>query len=327
MGSCKYVIDRTVQFGKERKQFGQPVISFEMQKAKLADMVVRTFEVDSACYRMIGEMEERLEALGEDADSGAEIKVMRRFGPETSIIKIYGSETLMRVANHSVRMHGGYGFCREYQVERVMRDNVVDTIFEGTNDINRMICFGDTVKNVYMGEFPFREYTEDLHRRLREDDLGSSSEDSPVADEEARLVALKRALVFTLEQAMIGIGKDVRVEQAVMSEFASAMTELYGAESSVARIRWLLSEGKATGGRAEILEAIAKLALENALEAGAPVCRRVLAHVAQGGHYEKRSAELERLLAGAAPRQRPLDVYHLANLVAEYVIDAGKYPF
>lgn len=328
MGSCKYVIDRTVKFGLERKQFGQAVLSFEMQKTKLADMVVRTFEVDSACYRMIGEMESCLEVLEDGPEKPSkEIGVMRRFGPETSIIKIYGSETLMRVANHAVRMHGGYGFCREYQVERVMRDNVVDTIFEGTNDINRMICFGDTVKNIYMAEMPFREFTEDLHRRLREGDLEFRGDPSPVRDEEARLVALKRALVYVIEKAMIGVGKDVRVEQAVMAEVASAMTEVYGAESSVARIRWLLSEGKARGERATVLEAVAKLALQNAIDQTAPACRRILAHVTKGGNYAGCAEDLERLLAGTAPVEAPLDVYGLENQVADYVIDCGKYPF
>lgn len=328
MGSCKYVIDRTVQFGRERKQFGQPVISFEMQKAKLADMVVRTFEVDSACYRMVGELEAMLSEIPKGpGHARAEIDVLRRFGPETSIIKIYGSETLMRIANHSVRMHGGYGFCREYQVERVMRDNVVDTIFEGTNDINRMICFGDTVKNIYGAQFPFREHLESIHRALRDDDLEIHLDPSPVRDEEARLVALKRAMAFAIEYALIGVGKDVRVEGQIMGEVATAMMELYGAESSMARVRYLLAEGKASGARAEVLHAIVKLALENAIETAAPVCRRVLAHVTEAEHHRRRAAELERLLAETLPKQPPLDVYALNSQVAEFVIDAGKYPF
>lgn len=328
MGSCKYVIDQTVKFGRERKQFGQSVITFEMQKAKLADMVVRTFAVDSTCYRMIGQMEEELEQLEKGPNyERDQIEVMRRFGPESSIIKFVGSETLMRVANHGVRMHGGYGFCQEYHVERVMRDNVVDTIFEGTNDINRMVCFGDTVKNIYGGVIPFREFLEGIHRALRKDKLEVAVPESPLSEEESRLMALKRALAYTFEQALLGVGKDVKVEQQVMSEMATAMGELYNAESTLARVLYLLTEEGVTGERAEVLKAVVQLALENARTEGAEVCRRVLAHVTSGPTHLQRAQDLERLLAASAPKHPPLDVFGLSNLIAEYVIDAGKYPF
>lgn len=326
MGSCKYVIDKTVKFGKERKQFGQPVITFEMQKAKLADMVVRTFAVDSMCYRMIGQLEEELSELEPGPNyERDQIEVMRRFGPETSIVKIAGSETLMRVANHGVRMHGGYGFCQEYHVERVMRDNVIDTIFEGTNDVNRMVCFGDTVKNVYGGAIPFREALEAIHRDLRKDRLEVSVEDSPLAEEERQLVALKRSMAYTLEQALIGIGKDVRVEQQVMSEFSTAMMELYNAESSWGRIHHLLTEGVGPE-YAEVLRAVLQLAIENARSEAGGVCRRILSHVTSGPTGKQRAGDLERLLAQAQPSE-PLDVFGANSRVAEYVIDAGKYPF
>jgi hypothetical protein len=256
-----------------------------------------------------------------------QIEVMRRFGPETSIVKIAGSETLMLAANHGVRMHGGYGFVQEYHVERVMRDNVVDTIFEGTNDVNRMVCFGDTVKNIYGGAFPFREFTEKIHRDLRRDKLEISVKDSSLAEEEKRLMALKRALVYTFEQALIGVGKDVRVEQQVMSEMSTAMTELYGAESSLARVLYLIQEGMAKGERGEVLKAIVRLTLENALNEGCKMCRNVLAHVTTGPTYLQRSKDLERLLAATTPTHPPGDIYGLNSRVAEYVIDAGKYPF
>jgi alkylation response protein AidB-like acyl-CoA dehydrogenase len=325
LGSCKYAIDKAIRFGTERKQFGQPVLTFAMQKAKLADMVARTFALDAVCYRILGAIDDALEAAGK---AGGEIPVLRRFGLETSVIKVLGTETLMRVANHAVRMHGGYGFSAEYHVERVMRDNVVDTIFEGTNDINRMVCFGELTKGAYSGQIGLRPFLEGVHAALRSGELEAVTADGPLADQVGRVFGLKRAFAYVAERALVGVGKDVRVRQQPMAALSDGVIALYAAESALVRARMLLAEGGAGNGsggsRARAVEAIARLQVHLAAQSIARIGQEILVHLSRPGDLGRHQSELGALLAVGAG---PVDVYGLQNELAEYVTEQGRYPF
>lgn len=322
VGSSKYVIDKTIVFGKDRKQFGQPVILFEMQKAKLADMVCSTFAADSLCYRTIGAIDERIAKIDHGGADYQEqvVKVLRSFGVEASIVKVAGTETLMKVANHGVRMHGGYGFTEEYQVERVLRDNVVDTIFEGTNDINRMLAFGTLVQNIFAGEFDFRGTLDALHADVRAGRFGTERPEGPLGLELKRLSDAKRALAYTVESAIIGLGKDVRVEQQVQATLTDAMIALYAAESTVARVLQLHADVSAA--RRELLDAIATIVVHEKCGDLARLTLDTMSHVALPGELPARRATLTRLLEGA---DVAVDTMKLKRLVADHAIETGRY--
>lgn len=323
LGSAKYTIDLTLKFGRDRKQFGQPVITFEMQKAKLADMVASVFAVDSLSYRTVGAIDDVIEKLdhGDPSYEEKAIDVLRSFGVETSIIKIAGSETLMKVANHAVRMHGGYGFCEEYQVERVMRDNVIDTIFEGTNDINRLVVTSSLVQNIFGGELPFREYMEALHRDLRS---GRSQPPSTgrLASEADRIEAAKRALAYTVERCIIGVGKDVRVEQQIVAALADGLIALYAAESTLARVLDIIEGGDRECQTA--LEDLVALVTRERCEEIRRLAVECISHVVPEGNVSATLSTLRKLLE---PLDIVVDVVKLKRNIAEYVIEIGRYPF
>ncbi|HEY3444817.1 MAG TPA: acyl-CoA dehydrogenase family protein [Myxococcales bacterium] len=322
LGTSKYVIEKTLAFGRDRKQFGQPVISFEMQKAKLADMVCSTFALDSLAYRTIGAIDERAAKVPKSDPGHAAhlIDTLRSFGVEASIVKVFGTETLMRVANHGVRMHGGYGFCEHYQVERILRDNVVDTIFEGTNDINRMLAFGTLVQNIFAAEFPFRETMDALHAELRAGRYGTAQPAGPLGLELKRLADAKRALAYTVETAIIGLGKDVRVEQQVAATLTDALIALYAAESTLARVLQLRAQVQA--GRRELLDAIARIVVHEKCADLARCTLDTLSHVAPPAELPARRSTLTRLLEGS---DVPVDTMRLKRLVADHAIETGRY--
>ena len=324
LGTAKYTTELTIKFGKDRKQFGQPVISFEMQKAKLADMFCNIFALDALCYRVAGAVDvacNKVDKADEKYDEKI-IRALRAFGVETSIVKIAGSETLMKIANHAVRMHGGYGFCEDYHVERVMRDNVVDTIFEGTNDVNRMVIFGNTVQAVLGAEIDFREYMEALHADVRAGNYKVATEEGPLGPATERVAQAKRALCYTIEQAIMGVGKDVRVEQQVMAAMADAMIAAYMAESALARAHMLMET--ADDARKDVLLAIAGVVARERCSEIRRLCVDTVWHVVPPGELEHKRTVLMNLLQ---PLDLPVDVMRLRRTVAEHAIEAGRFDF
>lgn len=323
LGNAKYAFDRTVAFGKERKQFGQPIITFDLQKAKLAEMAQWIYAADSVLYRTIGRIDDEIARApaGRDPEEWV-IEVTRRFGVEASIGKVLGSETCAKVAYHAVRMHGGYGFMEEYQVERIARDNVVSTIYEGTNDVNRLVIGGDLVKNIFGARIPFREYLDDVKERLRAARLRDPLLAGPLAEEHERTAALKRATAWLVERALIGIGKDVRVLQQPMVALADALIALYAADSTVARAYDRLRAG--AGEDAAAIEAIAKLVVGEACREVEAKALEIIPAVTPRERVKEQLGTFRRLAAAFAGA---VDVEGLKRVVADRAIEAGKYAF
>jgi len=318
MGSCKLAIDLTVKFASERKQFGRPVIEFDLQQAKLAEMTAWTYGADSLCYRVAGRLGADLARLPDDHTPLDEVAVMRRYGLECAEIKVLGSETLSDVLYHAVRMHGGYGFCAEYHVERLARDNVVDTIYEGTNDINRVVLAGALAESVYGGTIPFRPFLEEVHRRLREDDLERPAPEGYLGAEVLRTADLKTALAWAIEQVFVAVGKDLKNEQQVTLALADALISVHRAESAVART---ISVG-ADHAQAAVRTACCRLLLHEAAEAVARRTREALEGALPEWDRPAKRATLDRLLA---PCRIPTDVVALKRRIARHVLDRGRY--
>jgi alkylation response protein AidB-like acyl-CoA dehydrogenase len=159
LGNCKYAIDLTTRYASERKQFGQPVITFDMQKGRLADMAVDTYALEALGYRVVGAIDAKREQLEHGERYGERsIEIFRANALECSCVKVAGAETLQSVLDKAIRMHGGYGFIQEYKLEMLARDNVVDNIYEGTNDVNRLTIFDTLARNVLGAGFPFRAF-------------------------------------------------------------------------------------------------------------------------------------------------------------------------
>lgn len=323
LGNAKYAFDLTLKFAKERKQFGQPVASFDMQKSKIAEMAAWIYALDAVCYRTVGRIDEECAKRPEGTTPEEwTIEVTRRFGVECSITKVLGSEVCSKVCYHAVRIHGGYGFVEEYQVERLTRDNVVSTIYEGTNDINRLVISGDLVKNIYGGTVPFREFLEDVKKRLTSGKLVDSAPEGPLGMDHARLAAAKRALGWVVERTLLGVGKDVRVLQQPLVAVSDALTALYAAESAYARAFDRIAAG--AGEDEAALAAIVGLSVHDACREIRERGSDILASVTPCEKLDEERATFARL-AGAF--DIPVDTYRLKRVLADRAVEVGHYPY
>lgn len=326
LGSMKYAINKALTYSLARKQFGQAIATFDMQKSRIAQMVSRTYATDAICYRIAGEIDmEVAESKGEDKQA-AKVKVVRKHALEASIAKIYGSEALNFVAQHAVFMHGGYGYLTEYEVERVYRDNIVDMIYEGTNDVNRMVIFDDLVRNLFGHQIPYRESVSALDAALRNDSIEITGWDhmpEGLRCAAKRLQAAKAATLYALNHCLIHCGKNVRNEQQVMREMSDAMVQLYAMDSTLARVAQRLSASGGKGCEAEV--AIATLVVHDGTKAVHDHTNDALLAAIKGeGERSSKLATLARLHAAMASH---VAIAEVRRKVAETVIDAGKYCF
>ena len=257
LGACKSTIDHATAYALERRQFGQPVAFFDALRKKLAEMVVRTFVLDSVIYRTVGLMDERISALDPASPRHADevMAALEEYAIEASIAKVLGSETLAFVVDQGIQIYGGYGFSEEFPLAGVYRDCRIDRIFEGTNEINRMVIYGYFLKKALMEELPLREAV----RTLAE----APGTNGPLARELGAIDGVRRLALAALDEAICHYGQDLRNEQIVGEDLADLVIAYYGASSALARLR-RLGEGALTEDKA--LRSLARLIVAHALE-------------------------------------------------------------
>ncbi|HPR63678.1 MAG TPA: acyl-CoA dehydrogenase family protein [Thermoanaerobaculia bacterium] len=256
LGGCKACVGQAVTYALERKQFGQPIATFDAIRSKFADMVVRTYVLDSAIYRTVGLMEERISTLDPSSED-YRLKVwdaLEAFAIEASIAKILGSETLFGVSDHGIQIYGGYGFIEEYPMAGVFRDTRIDRIYEGTNEINRMVIYGYLLKNALLEEIPLRESVKTWTKM-------PSMAEGPFAWEIQALEAMRRMVMKLVDRAIGVYGQDLRNEQIVGEQLADLVIGYYGASSALNRV--LHHDGS---GRDRALKSIVRLAVTSVLK-------------------------------------------------------------
>jgi len=324
LGTSKVAIEKAITYASARKQFGQPIVSFDMQKARLADMITQVYAVDSICYRTAGVIDEVRETLS-GSEQEAKVEAVRRYAMEASCVKVLGSETLHAVAREAIFMHGGYGYLDEYHVERMYRDNIVDMIYEGTNDINRMVIFDDLVRNIFRSGIPFRENIELLEHRIRTEQMEYPLDDAMPSELVAaakRVAAAKEAVLYTLNHALIHCGKNIKAEQQVMREVSNSVIALYAMDSSVARAADRLISDPSVA--AEEVVACVELIVHDGVSSIRDHTTNTLLACVKGAELERKLDTLEGLHLRMRSR---IPVAELKRVVAECAIEAGKYPF
>jgi len=321
LGNCKYAIDKAVHYALERKQFGQSIASFDLQKARIAEMVVDTFALDSLSYRAVGDIDRAMEQVPRgEGYHRAMINALRTYALECSMVKIAGSETLQEVTNAAIRIHGGYGFVAEYEVERMSRDNVVDTLYEGTNDVNYLTMFDTLARNIFGGVVPFREYMETLNQTLRNGRVGRDRLGGPLGEARADVNAGKRVTAFVVNHAIIHCGKNIKNEQQVMGSIAFMLLGLYAMESTVARVYQLVEARGASKCEAQL--AIADLVCHKNGRMIRDFAEDVIGSVVSPGQRPQRLADLQALTDSL---NRRVNVVQLRRTVAENVAETGRY--
>jgi len=319
VGGAKHVLMTASKYTKERKAFGKQIGDFGLMKEKLAEMAIQIFAVESMVYRSAGNIETMVSAAAGDKVAHC-MKVLEEYAIESSIAKVYGSEMLDYVVDEAVQIFGGYGFHEEYPVCRAYRDSRINRIFEGTNEINRMLIVQMLMKRAMGGQLPLIPAAMKLADEILS---GPSFEESPegVLAEETLVVAnAKKMFLQAAGGAVQKFREKLADEQELVAALANVVMEVYAMESCLLRAQKAASaKGEAAN---KIMIDAARVFISDAMERVEHEAKRALAAVHEGDMLTTQMAVLKRF--GKRPA---LDTIALRRNVAAAVQAQDRYPF
>ncbi|HZP48046.1 MAG TPA: acyl-CoA dehydrogenase family protein [Vicinamibacterales bacterium] len=311
MAGVKLALGHSVKYAKERRQFGRAIAEFGLIKEKLAGMAVRAFVGDAMSYRALGDVDRALEAV--DRSDGARVmKTIEGFAVECSINKVWTSEALAWAVDQAIQVFGGNGYSREFPVERMYRDARITRIYEGTNEINRLLIPGRLQK-----QSPALFSADAARDALR--DQPSPSARGPLAAERDFVARAKRVAVALLGQSASSFADGFKEAQEVQAQIADVVIEVYAIESAVARAEKMALRGDA---RASLAEDAARVYAEDASGRIAQAAKQVVNALAGRGVDNAFGVNVQRLTVHAG-----VDAIALRRRLADAVIDAGRHPF
>jgi alkylation response protein AidB-like acyl-CoA dehydrogenase len=307
-GGAQAVVGEASRYASTRKQFGQPIASFGAIKHKLGEMVVREYAVESMLYRTAGLIDAMI-GHGDPGGAGPSkvLEALEEFAIESSILKVASSEMLDYVLDENVQIHGGNGFVRDYPAERHYRDARVNRIFEGTNEINRLLIPGMLMRRALKGGLPLIPAALKLQDELLTPSMAELPGDGPFEAERRAIGAMKKVALMVLGTAMQKYGEKVVDEQEILSWTADILMDLYAAESV------LLRAAQASAAPNAALHAdAARVAVNDAAIRVDGAARQALAAMADGDMLRTLLAALRRVLKvtpinTVAPRRRIVD--------------------
>lgn len=249
VGGSKRTLRIAIEYALERKQFKQPIASFGAIQQKIADMAIQLYALEAMSYRVAGYMDTNIDALDKSAPSYAAdmMAAIEEFAVEDSIMKVVGSETADFIADEAVQIHGGYGYSAEYEVERTYRDSRINRIFEGTNEINRMLIPGMILKRTMKGELPLFDVI------ARAEAVLKGERETPPTPSETGLAheffVAERSKLLSVYLANLAIQRhmaDFKDQQEIMLALADMIMLVYGMDSTLARVQQRADAGTAT---------------------------------------------------------------------------------
>ncbi len=309
-GGCRADLADAIQYAKERKAFGKSISEFGMIQHKIAEMGVRMYASESMTYRVVGAIEAQLAGFSWDApDAGnQQLKAVEEFAAECSFIKVFASETLDYVVDECVQIHGGYGFSQEYSCEHAYRDSRINRIFEGTNEINRLLATGMIMKRAQKGLLPMMEAGKKLHAEiLAGPQLGGEVD---------KVANAKKIGLFSMGMAVQKFGAALEEQQEVVANITDILMNAYALESVTLRTEKIARSGKNAENAKEMTAVFAHEAMET-IESAA---KTVLAACSEGDALRTNLAVLKRFT-----KAEPVDTIGLRKKIAARMIESGKY--
>jgi hypothetical protein len=313
VGASKRVLSVSLAYAKQRKAFGHEIADFGMIQHKLAEMAIRIFAAESMSYRGEGLISQHLEGFTWDEPDAAKrmMKAVEEFAAECSIVKVYGSEVLDYVVDEGVQIHGGYGFHQDYAVERAYRDSRINRIFEGTNEINRLLATGMLLKRAQRGQLPVVEAVKKLQAEILAGPTLASG-----GSEDGRLVEnAKKTALLTLGIAYQKFGLALEEQQEVLAAMTDIAMNAFAMESVYLRAQKL-----AKLGNGEIVADVASVFLREAMEIVESAARNALAGSSEGDALRTNMAVLKRFT-----KFEPVNAIAARRRIAERLLAAGRY--
>jgi alkylation response protein AidB-like acyl-CoA dehydrogenase len=312
-GGAKEVLRISLAYAKERKAFGKSIAEFGMIQHKLAEMAIRIFATESATYRVVGLIESQLEGFSWEQPDAAqiELKAVEEFAAECSYIKIFASEMLDYVTDEGVQIHGGYGYHQDYAVERAYRDSRINRIFEGTNEINRLLATGMLLKRAQRGQLGLVEAVKKLQAEIL---AGPSA--AATGSEDARLVEnAKKIALFTLGVAFQKFGAALEEQQEVVASITDIAMNAFAMESVYLRAQKLAKLHKG-----EIAADASAVFLREGMEIAESSARNALAASSEGDALRTNLAVLKRFA-----KFEPVNAIAARRRIADRLLAAGRY--
>ncbi|HXU28345.1 MAG TPA: acyl-CoA dehydrogenase family protein [Bacteroidia bacterium] len=322
IGASKQVITKSVEYTNERNQFGRPISKYGAIRYKLAEQAVRTFACESAAYRASQNIEDAIHALiaGGMDEAKAKLKGIEQFAVECAILKVHGSEVLDYVVDEGVQVYGGMGYSAEAPMDRAYRDARINRIFEGTNEINRMLIIDMVLKRAMKGELDLMGPAQKVASELMGIPDMSEPDDTLFAYEKQLIVNYKKAILMVAGAAVQKLMTTLSKEQEIIMNIADMAIETYVAESVLLRVEKLVGMRGEAACEAQL--AMMRVYLNDACDKIGVYGKEALNSFAEGDELRMMLMGLKRFT-----KQQPFNPKAARQVVAEKLIAANKYCF
>ncbi|MGA7058134.1 MAG: acyl-CoA dehydrogenase family protein [Terriglobales bacterium] len=320
VGGARVSIESAVAYAKERKAFGKTIGEFGLVREKIANMATLIYVGESIVYRTVGMMDALLAEIDSASPDAAKAqrKAIEEYAVECSILKVWGSEMIDYVVDETLQIYAGYGFVEEYPAERAYRDARINRIFEGTNEINRLIITGFLLKRAMSGQLPLMPAIKKLMDEVLSGPSVGEEIEGPLAEERKVVAQAKKLGLFIAGSATQKYMAAIQDKQEVMGAIADMTIEIYAMESAVLRAQKMVEQkGEAS---AALPLAMTRVYLTQAFEKVEAVAKKVIADVAEGDMLRTQLAIVRRLA-----KHEPFNTIALRQQIAQRTIEAGKY--
>jgi butyryl-CoA dehydrogenase len=320
VGGARVSIESAVTYARQRKAFGKSIGEFGLVREKIANMATLIYVGESLVYRTVGMMDALLSEIDSASPDAAKErrKAIEEYAVECSILKVWGSEMIDYVVDETLQIYAGYGFVEEYPAERAYRDARINRIFEGTNEINRLIITGFLLKRAMSGQLPLMPAIKKLMEEVLSGPSVGDEVEGPLADERKMVAQAKKLGLFVAGAATQKYMQAIQEQQEVMGAIADMTIEIYAMESAVLRTQKMVEEkGEAS---AALPLAMTRVYLTQALEKVEAAAKKVIADVADGDMLRTQLAIVRRL-----SKHEPFNTIALRQQIARETIEAGKY--
>lgn len=318
LGGSKRVLEFSSEYALQRVQFKQPIAQFNIIKNKVANMAILTYIMESLVYRIGGMIDAKLsEVKAAGAELSDIVKAIQEYAIECSISKVFCSEGMDYIADEAVQIFGGYGYGQEYPAERSYRDSRINRIFEGTNEVNRMLIPGTLLRKAMKQEVPFMEAVMGLGGELAKLKEAEVPADSP-AREEFYVANMKKLFLLAAGNAAQKFGEDLTKEQEILCALADMAMEIFAAESGLLRAQKMLAAGESE--ESKLAFSMAKCFINEMVPKMEVWAKQVIAGTLEGEAAGKAYSGV-RLLT----RHEPINIYEPKREIADAVYAGKKY--
>ena len=320
VGGARVSLENAISYAKQRKAFNKVIADFGLVREKIANMATLLYVGESLVYRTVALMDSALSEVDKSAPDAPKqtLKAIEEYAGECSIIKVWGSEMIDYVVDETVQIYGGYGFVEEYPAERAYRDARINRIFEGTNEINRLIITGFLLKRAMGGQLPLMPAIKKLMDEVLSGPTASEELDGGLAEERKLVAQAKKLGLFAAGAATQKYMQAIQDQQEILGAIADMTIEIYAMETALLRAR-KITENKGEAA-ASLPLAMTRVYLAQGMEKIEAAARKVIAAVAEGDMLRTQLAILRRLA-----KYEPFNVIALRQQIAEKMIERGKY--